>query len=323
MQPMKLKPAFKDYLWGGTRLVEEYHKQTALRPVAESWEISTHPDGPSVIEYGEFAGETLPEVLKKHPEFIGEGLEELPVLIKLIDAKQNLSVQVHPKDDYAWEHEGEPGKNEMWYVMDAQPEATLVVGFGEPVTSEEIRQRIEDNTLLEIANQIPVKKGDCFAIPAGMLHAIGAGTLIAEVQQNSNITYRVYDYDRRDAAGNPRQLHVEKALDVLDSQLETKNLGDSPSYSAPGCTITPLLDWKYFYAETVRVRTLSQHYVTPKTFHGILVLEGELICRSPNSVVQLEAGSSLFLPAGMGEYKLEGPGLALVVKACNEPDRYV
>lgn len=317
-EAMKLTPSFKDYLWGGTRLVTEYKKQTEKRPVAESWEISTHEDGPSTVINGHFAGKTLAEVLEAHPEFIGGGLAEFPVLMKFIDAKDNLSVQVHPADQYAWEIEGEPGKNEMWYVMDAAPGAELIVGFQERLSPAEIKESIENHTVLEKVNHIPVNAGDCFAIPAGMLHGIGGGCLVAEVQQNSNITYRVYDYDRRDDKGNPRELHVDKAISVIDTGLETKNLRDEPSFAAPGCTITPLLDWPYFYAEKVEVRTLSQH-VAQDTFHAIMVLEGEVTHRSANNVIALQTGDSLFIPAGLGEYKMEGPATLLVVKRYHEP----
>ena len=222
MQPMKMRPAFKDYLWGGTRLREEYGKDCDLSPVAESWEISCHPDGPSTVMGGPCAGKTLAELLQEHPEWMGtrDGAAvygefprgEFPLLIKLIDAAQSLSIQVHPADDYARRVENQQGKNEMWYVVDAAPGAELIIGFQRPVDKEELRRRIADGTLEEVAAKIPVRAGDCFSIPAGMLHAIGGGILIAEVQQNSNVTYRVYDFGRKNPDGSQRELHVSNKL---------------------------------------------------------------------------------------------------------------
>lgn len=190
-----------------------------MPPLAESWELSCHKDGSSVIANGPYAGMTLPEYLARFPDAAGSRCERFPafpVLFKLIDAKDKLSVQVHPSDDYALREEGKYGKTEMWVVLDCVPGAELIYGFSAPITREEMRRRIEAGTLLEVVNRVPVHPGDVFFIEAGTLHAIGAGIVIAEIQQSSNLTYRVYDYDRRDAQGNPRQLHIEKALAVAE-----------------------------------------------------------------------------------------------------------
>ena len=218
MYPMKLTPAFKDYLWGGTRLRTEYHMQSDLGKLAEAWVLSCHKDGPSVVENGELAGMTLEAAIEKTGKDClgtkGKAFEFFPILIKLIDAKDNLSIQVHPSDEYALRVEGEYGKTEMWYVVDCDPGSCLYYGFNREVTPDEFAARIADNTLLEVLNKVEVKKGDCFFIESGTIHAIGAGLLIAEIQQNSNTTYRVYDYGRVGADGQPRQLHVEKAKAV-------------------------------------------------------------------------------------------------------------
>lgn len=218
MPILKLKPACKDYLWGGSRLREEYNISSDLDPLAEAWVLSCHPDGPSVVENGPDAGLTLPQYIEKH----GRGVlgrncarfEDFPILVKFIDAKGDLSIQVHPDNAYALEHEGQYGKTEMWYVLEAVPGAFLYYGFKHPITKEEYKERIENNTLTEVLNAAPVKKGDVFFIPAGTLHAICKGIVIAEIQQNSNVTYRVYDYGRLGADGKPRQLHVAQALEV-------------------------------------------------------------------------------------------------------------
>ncbi len=218
-KPFLLKPAGKDYLWGGNRLKEDFGKELSMEPLAETWECSTHPDGPSTVANGRFRGQVLAAVLREHPEYLGTHPRtkgELPILIKLIDAKQDLSVQVHPDDAYAKEHEnGALGKNEMWYVLDAAENASLIYGFRHDMTREQIRKSLEQGTIQKHLQKIPIEKDDVFYVEAGTVHAIGAGALIAEIQGNSNLTYRIYDYDRVDKNGNQRLLHVEKALQVM------------------------------------------------------------------------------------------------------------
>lgn len=218
---IKLKSVYQEYIWGGSKIHELLHKDTGTLPrVAESWEVSTHPAGKSIVENGAFRGKTLNEYFDQ----IGWGTagryaarnHQLPILIKYIDAKENLSIQVHPNDKYARKHEGDNGKNEMWFVLAADEGAFIYLGFSRDVTKEEIKRRIADNTLEEVLNRVEVRPNEAFYIPAGTVHAIGAGCLICEVQQTSNVTYRIYDYGRTDENGKPRELHVKKALDVLD-----------------------------------------------------------------------------------------------------------
>ena len=218
---IKLKSVYQEYIWGGSKIHELLHKDTGTLPrVAESWEVSTHPAGKSIVENGAFRGKTLNEYFDQ----IGWGTagryaarnHQLPILIKYIDAKENLSIQVHPNDKYARKHEGDNGKNEMWFVLAADEGAFIYLGFSRDVTKEEIKRRIADNTREEVLNRVEVKPNEAFYIPAGTVHAIGAGCLICEVQQTSNVTYRIYDYGRTDENGKPRELHVKKALDVLD-----------------------------------------------------------------------------------------------------------
>lgn len=218
---IKLKSVYQEYIWGGSKIHELLHKDTGTLPrVAESWEVSTHPAGKSIVENGAFRGKTLNEYFDQ----IGWGTagryaarnHQLPILIKYIDAKENLSIQVHPNDKYARKHEGDNGKNEMWFVLAADEGAFIYLGFSRDVTKEEVRRRIADNTLEEVLNRVEVKPNEAFYIPAGTVHAIGAGCLICEVQQTSNVTYRIYDYGRTDENGKPRELHVKKALDVLN-----------------------------------------------------------------------------------------------------------
>ena len=206
---VKLSPVFKDYLWGGKRLKALYGAQDDR--VAEAWLVSVHPDGPSVVAEGKYAGMPFPEYLDK------EGARDgFPVLIKMIDSVQKLSVQVHPDDAYAALHENDHGKSEMWIVLEAEETAYLYVGFNRDVNRDELRKRIADGTVETVLRKVPTHAGDIYYIPAGTVHAIGAGNLILEVQQSSNATYRLYDYNRRDSHGNLRPLHLDKALDVLD-----------------------------------------------------------------------------------------------------------
>ena len=215
--PLLLKPTIKDYLWGGTKLKTDFGFKTEKDIAAEAWVLSLHKDGMNIVLNGEYSGKPLNEVLETWGKSaLGKNAERFsyfPILIKLIDAKQKLSVQVHPDDKYALSVEGEYGKTEMWYVVDCDEGAELIYGFKEDISKEEFESRIKDNTLTEVCNFVPVNKGDVFFIEAGTLHAIGEGILIAEVQQNSNTTYRVSDYGRLGADGKPRPLHIEKAVD--------------------------------------------------------------------------------------------------------------
>lgn len=312
--PLKMQPAFKDYLWGGTRLKEEYKKQTDKKIVAESWEISCHPDGPSTIENGPLAGQSLAAVLQKYPQMMGNAYqenEEFPLLIKLIDAKQALSLQVHPEDAYARQHEGQQGKNEMWYVMEAQPGSSLLLGLEKAVPANEMEERIANDTLSEILCAIPVQAGDCFCVPAGMLHAIGAGVMIAEIQQNSNVTYRVYDYGRRDAQGNLRELHVKKALDVINPELKAENSATAAPVQKDGYRETPLANWQYFSAGILEIEEQASLTVSENTFTCLLVTQGAFTLKSGDTSLSLQKGESVFLPAGLGGYSLAGSGKVL------------
>lgn len=312
MKPLKLIPPIKDYIWGGTRLRDEYGKQSNLERLAESWELACHNDGSSIIADGEYAGKTLPEYLAENPEALGKSCDRFtsfPVLIKLIDARDNLSVQVHPDNEYALRVEGEYGKTEMWYIVDCEEGASLIYGFKEEISKEDFKKAIEENTLLDKVNVVPVKKGDVFFIEAGTLHAIGKGILIAEIQQNSNTTYRVYDYGRIGADGNPRELHIEKALEVTD----TKPITDTPDYAPISLnlstnTVQNIAFCDYFVVNKVDCIDTHNFYVSDSFIH-ILVLEGEgVLKRNPDDdfTMELKKGSSVFIPANSGYYKITG-----------------
>ena len=307
---LKLKPACKDYLWGGHRLAEEYGVEYDGKILAEAWELSAHPDGPSIIANGKFAGKTFREYLDE------EGLEvlgthcrrfrEFPILAKFIDAKDNLSIQVHPSNAYALQNEGQYGKTEMWYILDAEPDAFLYYGFKQEISKEEFSQRIRENTLLEVLNAVPVKKGDVLYIQSGTLHAIGKGILLAEIQQNSNVTYRIYDYGRVGADGKKRDLHIEKALDVTN-RIPIVKSGENYPHVA---------DCDYFTVDKLnldgRLTYRTQGTVDEKSFLSILVLDGEGVISCKGEKLEYKKGDSFFVAANSGDWQIEGTCDALL-----------
>lgn len=308
MSVIKLKPAFKDYIWGGTRLRDDFGKDCDFEKVAESWELSCHKDGNSIVANGGYAGMTLTEYIEKAGRSVlgtdCEKFDSFPILIKLIDAKDNLSVQVHPNNEYAQRVEGEYGKTEMWYVVDCDEGAELLYGFKHEITKEEFANRIADNTLLEVTNAVPVKKGDVFFIEAGTLHAIGKDILIAEIQQNSNTTYRIYDYGRVGNDGKPRELHVEKAKDVTVLG-PAKQYPETPAEEKDGYKIKLLSSCEYFTAYRVDVESKAVLEADEKSFNSILVLEGEPEIIA-DDIVKAKKGDSIFMSAGTGKYTVEG-----------------
>ncbi|MBO6229830.1 MAG: class I mannose-6-phosphate isomerase [Ruminiclostridium sp.] len=309
MYAMKLIAPCKDYIWGGTRLRDEYGKKSDADKVAESWELSCHKDGKSVIANGAYAGRTLEEYIEKEGKSVlgknCERFEYFPILIKLIDAKDNLSVQVHPDNDYALRVEGEYGKTEMWYVIDADEGAELLYGFRHEIGREEFAERIKNNTLLEVTNNVPVHKGDVFFIESGTLHAIGKGILIAEIQQNSNTTYRIYDYGRVGKDGKPRELHIEKACEVtklVPPTRPTKPQGQPQDKG--GYTETLLATSEYFNVNRLDLRTEAKLCASEASFNSLLVLDGSFTLGD----ITLTKGESCFIPAGSGDYTLTGKG---------------
>ena len=318
MTVLKLLPACKDYLWGGQRIKNEFNVAYDGEILAEAWELSCHPDGPSVIANGPYAGKTLPEYLAAEGmDVLGthcRRFREFPILTKLIDARDNLSIQVHPNNAYALQNEGQYGKTEMWYVLDAEPGAFLYYGFRKEISKEEFAERIRTNTLLEVLNAVEVHKGDTLFIESGTLHAIGKGLLIAEIQQNSNVTYRVYDYGRVGKDGKQRDLHIEKALAVTNRIPIT----------ASGESYPHIADCDYFTVDKLdldgRMLYRMQGNVGTESFLSILILSGSGTISNQGEKITYQKGDSLFLPAGSGDFTIEGSCDALLTtireKAC-------
>ncbi len=307
MYPLLLDPPIKDYIWGGTRLKTDFGFKTELERAAEAWVLSCHPDGRCQILNGELKGSSLSQAISLWgSEAVGSSAEKnasFPILVKLIDAKDRLSVQVHPDDAYAQKYENDNGKTEMWYIIDCDPDARLVYGFNRTMTKEEVRARIESNTLDEILNYVDVKKDDAFFIPAGTVHAIGKGILIAEIQQSSNVTYRVSDYGRLGADGKPRALHIDKALEVMklsESQLDEK-AGEYNSLS-PGVSVRALASCQYFNAAAYRLDAEAELFLGAKdSFVSVTLLSGSarLEQDSLDNSIDLIPGSTVFIPAGI------------------------
>ncbi len=307
--PVKLVPHIAEIVWGGTRLIENYGVKTDKKNAAEAWVLSCHTAGSSVVSGGENDGRSFADVVKENPSICGTNaadFEDFPVLIKFIDARDDLSVQVHPDGEYC-KHVGRgESKTECWYILDCDEGAHLVLGFKDEISSDEFKTAIENNTLMEKVEKVPVKKGDFFFIEAGTLHAICKGVLLAEVQQNSNTTYRIYDYNRPGMDGKPRELHVSDAVEV------TKCVPYASEYNCKDETLYKgvkklLTDCPFFKVWELNVNGEEFTDNCDKTsFVSLLVLEGEGVLITEGGEMSLKKGESIFLPAGIGTYSLKG-----------------
>ncbi len=311
MEILSLYPTLKETIWGGKTLIDDYGFITDGDNAAEAWLLSCHKDGPSFVIDGKYKGKTLAQVIEAEGrEVLGtnnKDIRDFPVLIKIIDARDKLSVQVHPDDDYAYKYENENGKTEAWYVLKCDEGASLIYGVNHNMEREDFAAAIENGTLLDDVNVVPVKPGDVVFIPSGMLHAIGEGILLAEVQQSSNSTYRVFDYMRRDKNGNLRELHVKKAVDVVDLSVadvdfsaegEDVKVGDAVKTYLTGC--------EYFSMTRVVLDGSYTDAADEKSFVSLLVLDGEGKLTSAEGEIALKKGSSIFIPASKGEFTVSG-----------------
>ena len=311
--PIKLEPVFKEIVWGGNRLKTDYGFKSDLNNIAEAWLLCAREDGDNNIANGPFKGQSFTEFVKANKAVLGTKgakYEEFPLLIKFIDAKADLSVQVHPDDTYALENEGEFGKTEMWYVVDCKPGAKLAYGFKKNIDKAEFEKRIKDNTLDEVINYVHVSKGDVFFIDAGTLHAIGEGILIAEVQQNSNTTYRVSDYGRLGADGKPRELHIDKALDVTKCEKPQIPYGNIGKVISNGNNIIrELAVCDKFSAKLLNLNEPMDIY-SSDSFISLIVLDGNAIIKWNDGEINANKGDSIFVPAN---FKAEIKGKAEIL----------
>ena len=300
MEILKLGAITKKIIWGGERLAREYGKGENGEKIAESWELTSRADGVNTIIGGEFDGVLLSDYLAAHKDAVCENWdgERFPLLIKLIDAEADLSIQVHPDDEYAAVHTTDLGKTEMWYIVDAAPDARIIYGLKKKYSADEVRAAIADGTLENLMNYVPVKKGETYFIPSGMVHAICKGILIAEIQQNSNITYRVYDYNRRGADGKLRELHVDDALAVID-KIEDPSAVCATTDEAKRM----IAKCGYFTVYHFDKEAFTMN-ATKDSFVHLLCLDGQTDVSYDGGAISIKKGESAFVPAGFGAFSV-------------------
>lgn len=306
MDILFFEPVYKDYIWGGTRLKSYFGKDIETETAAESWEISTNEAGISKIANDSIKEETLKELFDNkeiREEVFGTktvSMDKFPLLIKYIDANSNLSVQVHPNNEFAKENENDTGKTEMWYIIDCASNAKIICGMKENVKQEDVEDIIRNNKIKENLNYIDIQKGDAIYIPSGTIHAILGDTLICEIQQNSNLTYRLYDWDRIGKDGKPRELHIDKAIKVIDvktkPQVEHTNTEESKI----------IVDSDFFKVEKIVVKEVYKDKSRKESFYTINILEGEGTIEANSNIYELKKGDSILIPSNTGEYVIRG-----------------
>ncbi len=318
---IKLAPSFKDYLWGGTGLEDRFGKKDDRGLIAESWELSAREGGESHITNGEYADLTLSEyVHAMGREVLGSksaAFEKFPLLVKFIDAAKPLSVQVHPGDEYAKAKGQEFGKNELWYVVSAKEDAWLYYGLSRDITKDDLEELISCGRVTDVLNKVPVRTGDSFMVKAGTIHAIGPGILICEVQQNSDATFRIDDYARKGNDGNPRELHVENALEVIDIALNLEEAGKGPLHTADlKEERIRLPENEFFSAELFRGKDEAQVDVDETSFVAITVMDGEgdIFANDGDTVHRFKAGDTFFVNAGRRQVTVKGAREFLTVR---------
>lgn len=308
LYPIKLLPYVSETIWGGRKLIDEYNVKTEKGNAAEGWMLSCHEAGSSTVENGEFAGRSFADVVKKNPALCGKNAEnfaDFPILIKFIDAMDNLSVQVHPTKEYCEKTGRGQSKTECWYIIDCEKDAYLILGFKDKITPEEFKAAIENNTLTEYVSKVPVKKGDFFFIESGTLHAICKGILLAEVQESSNTTYRIYDYNRVGNDGKPRELHIEDGAAV--TKLEKYSQPDFCKGKELYSNERKLLaDCPLFKVWKLDTENEFCGISDEKSFVSLLIMAGEGSLECCGETLSLKKGDSIFIPANAGAYKLSG-----------------
>lgn len=316
IHPLKFHPILKERLWGGTKLKEVLNKPIESDITGESWEISTVPGDISVISNGSLKNTSLNSLIDTSPELLlGKSVverfgKEFPILIKFIDAKQDLSIQLHPNDTLAKKRHNSFGKTEMWYVMDADAGSELIVGFNKNVTKEEYSASLEDDTLLNLLNYEPVKEGDTFFINTGKIHAIGAGVLLAEIQQTSDVTYRVFDFNRKDKEGNLRELHTEMALDAMDYE---KKDDFKVSYNTSLDNVEAMVDSPYFKTNFLNLtKDLNQETSSRDSFTIFMCVGGMATIETAEGKVDVQKGETVLVPALTNEIRIKTTGAKLL-----------
>ena len=313
--PLTFDAILKDRIWGGTKLKTVLHKPILSSITGESWEISTVENDISVVASGSFKGKNLNELINQFPEAIlGTKVYErfgnqFPLLFKYLDAQQDLSIQVHPDDELAKKRHHSFGKTEMWYIMQADENARIIVGFKEKSNVEEYSQNLENHTLISILDDVKVKTGDVFFLETGTVHAIGAGLLVAEIQQTSDITYRIYDFDRKDTSGNKRELHTELALEAINyNKIETKK-----EYNKTNNIPNEIVDCKYFTTNFVPLDGTMKVLKSSETFTVYMCVDGDFEINCDNQKYQYKKGDTVLIPAQMSDFEMAGKASVLEI----------
>ncbi|MFW5985099.1 MAG: type I phosphomannose isomerase catalytic subunit [Halanaerobiaceae bacterium] len=313
LYPLKFKPVYQEKIWGGNRIKTHFQKDINQDNIGESWEISAHPNGISTVDNGTLKGTKLTELYSKYKkEIMGDTIkkhtyDKFPLLFKILDADKKLSVQVHPGDDYALKVEGEPGKTEMWYIIDAKPEAKLVYGLKPGTNKSQMKKAIKNGQLEKHLNRVNVKPGDTLFIPRGTIHALEEGILLAEIQQSSDTTYRVYDWDRLGQDGKPRELHVEKALDVTDfDRTYDREKNVTLTHRTKDFTRTFLAACSYFVTEKINLKTEYNIIPGQKRFYIIMALDGQSDIIYNQQSYSINPGDSFLFPATLDKIKIKG-----------------
>lgn len=315
LYPMTFVPILKDRIWGGTKLESELGKKITSPTTGESWELSAVPGDISLVANGEFQGRKFDGLIAEFPEellgkkVVGRFGAQLPLLFKFIDAKEDLSIQVHPDDALAKARHGSFGKTEMWYIMQADPGSRLIVGFRKESSAEEYLQHLKSNSLPDILQSESVKEGDVFFLETGTIHAIGAGVMLAEIQQTSDITYRIYDWNRVDASGNPRQLHVEEALEAMNY----KKIDAARDYEKVSNDANLVVDCPFFTTDFIPLDGKLHVNRTTDSFYVYMCVDGEFSVETRGERYTFKKGDTVFVPAVLNEYDLTGKGKLLQV----------
>jgi mannose-6-phosphate isomerase len=313
--PLTFYPLLKERIWGGTKLKTYLNKPITSDSTGESWEISTVPHDVSVVKDGIFEGKNLNELIDLYPEeILGTTVfarfgKQFPLLFKYLDAREDLSIQLHPNDTLAKARHNSFGKTEMWYVMQADANARLIVGFQKDSSREEYVQHLENKKLLSLLNEVPVKKGDVFFLETGTIHAIGAGIVIAEIQQTSDVTYRIYDWDRVDANGNERELHTELALDAINYQTTLAK----KEYKATENESTSLVDCPYFKTHIIPLNGEMMIHKNNHAFSVLMCTEGSFELFLNDEKYRYETGDTVLLPAILPSFVLKGTATLLEI----------
>jgi len=308
LYPLKFSPILKDKIWGGTKLKSLFDKAAQTDKLGESWELSGYEGDESVVTNGLLAGNNLAELIEIYMgELVGDTIYDqfglsFPLLFKLIDANENLSIQVHPGDEVAAERHNSYGKTEMWYVVEADPDGKLIIGFKEDCSKDDYLDALDNDKVEDLLQKVPVKKGDVFFIPAGLVHAIGKGVVVAEIQQSSDITYRIYDYKRTDDQGNERELHTEQALDVINFSASKQ---PGTNYQPLLNEITPLVTCDYFTTNMLKFdHAVTRNYATLDSFVAYMCLEGDFVIDFAGEKTIVNKGDTVLIPASIDELGL-------------------